>query len=1015
MGLIRIRSHKHWRVLGISLMLKVCLATGASWAADLVIDGGTTYTINSDISFDKEYVGTVSSGTLNQNGFTNTLSAQLYLGYSPGSSGTYNLSGGSLINKGITIGNEGTGTFNQGGGTNTTNANLVLGYLAGSKGTYNLSGGISTVAGIVFLGYNSGSSGTYNLSGGGLSAGFGFVGYNGLGVFQQSSGTTSISNNLQLGFSAGSSGTYNLSGGSLMASTLYVGKTGNGIFNQSGGSNTIEHKNSISAVYVGYYPGSSGTYNLNGGCLSAPAEYIGALRGPGIFNQSGGSNQVAGVLALGDLSGSSGTYNLSSGSLSTIATIIGNLGIGTFNQTGGSHTVSDTLALTARSGGSGTYNLQEGSLSAVTISLEPGGTFNQTGGSLNAITFNQQGGTVEGALQNRGTFNYGSGTFSGRLLNYGVVNFTADFTAANGLTNYSALGIDKGRIVTLNGQGLDNRGSIIVDGTMIGGGPLLNNSTGFLRGSGTAQGVLTNQGTVSPGNSVGALNLVGSYTQTAGGILRATIASATSYSQLKISGIPGTASLGGTMTPILLNGYLPQAGQVFSGVVTATGGISGAFSAVSNFTPTLMAQPLYAADHVDLLAQRNYTNSFLGPLTRNQYVVGAMLNGLAGTATGDLNTVLNSLDGIPTSTGVQNAYKQISPEKTSALATIAFTGATFQMRNLAQRITDLRFGRRAAGDVGSQPGAFGFNYSRGEGLMLAYNSSSLAGLLTSTRPPAPENRWGLYLDPSLILGAQQSSVNQTGFTFTMAGFSAGADYRVRDHLLMGLATGYSHTDASFHGSGGGVQTNTWPLTAYVAYLPQSWYAYGSLGYALNLFNLQRQLGFNGLNRTATSSPAGNQFNAYGEAGYDLKFRPLVVTPVVSLAYSGIWVDNYTESGAGALNLKVAAQNATSLQTGVGAKVAAPLRRGPVTVVPQAYATYQHEFANDSRGLNASLSQGGSTFNFQTDAAGRNYTSVGANVNILTDKNFQVQLDYNAEVGRSNYTAHSVYGGVRWEF
>ena len=53
----------------------------------------------------------------------------------------------------------------------------------------------------------------------------------------------------------------------------------------------------------------------------------------------------------------------------------------------------------------------------------------------------------------------------------------------------------------------------------------------------------------------------------------------------------------------------------------------------------------------------------------------------------------------------------------------------------------------------------------------------------------------------------------------------------------------------------------------------------------------------------------------------------------------------------------------------------------MTVVPQAYAFYQHEFANGSRGLNASLSQGSSTFTFQTDAAAQNYALVGASVTV----------------------------------
>ncbi len=262
-------------------------------------------------------------------------------------------------------------------------------------------------------------------------------------------------------------------------------------------------------------------------------------------------------------------------------------------------------------------------------------------------------------------------------------------------------------------------------------------------------------------------------------------------------------------------------------------------------------------------------------------------------------------------------------------------------------------------------------------------------------------------------------MDQTGFGFTMAGFTAGADYRVRQDLLLGLNTGYTYTSAGFHGSGGYVQGNTWPLNAYAAYLPKPFYAYGSLGYALNLFNLQRDFNFGGLSRAASSSSTGNQLNGYAETGYDLRLNPVVLTPAVNLSYSKLWLNGFTETGAGALDLTVNPQNAQSLQTGVGGKIALPLQRDSVTVTPQAYAFYQHEYSDSSRIIDARLSQGGGAFNYLTDdfsgAPHRNFAVVGADVTIASKKNLKVQLDYNAEVGRGNYTAHYVSAGVRWEF
>ena len=223
--------------------------------------------------------------------------------------------------------------------------------------------------------------------------------------------------------------------------------------------------------------------------------------GTGTFNQSGGNNTVAGDLDLGYHFRGVGAYNLSNGSLSTTNTIIGASGTGTFNQTGGSHSVSNTLTLGIYAGSSGVYNLQGGSLIVRTVNLNAGGAFNQTAAARTPPPSTNKAARWAAAWQNRGTFTYLNGLFAGRLLNYGAVNLNADFTAANGLANYSStsLVIASGRTVTLDGQGLDNLGNLVVNGTLTGSGPLLNDYSGLLSGSGLLAGSFINRGAVIPG------------------------------------------------------------------------------------------------------------------------------------------------------------------------------------------------------------------------------------------------------------------------------------------------------------------------------------------------------------------------------------------------------------------------------------------------------------------------------------------------------------------------------------
>jgi outer membrane lipase/esterase len=394
-----------------------------------------------------------------------------------------------------------------------------------------------------------------------------------------------------------------------------------------------------------------------------------------------------------------------------------------------------------------------------------------------------------------------------------------------------------------------------------------------------------------------------------------------------------------------------------------------------------------------------------------------MLNSVANATGGDLDTVLNAIDTLPDGGSVRGVFKQISPEKAGALTGLGFMAANLQMRHLASRTANQRFVLgESAGGGSAAAGSFSFNYSRQEGMMLAYNGASLPQLFSARKNyPAPESRWGLYADGGMAFGNQGSSINQTGYNFTLGGCTLGADYRLRDNLLIGLATGYSNTGAAFFGSKGNVNANTLPVNAYAAYFGGALYAYGSLGYALNLYDLSRALSFNGIGRRAASSTTGNQFNLYGETGYDLKLNRFILTPSATLSFSALWVGGFTENGAGSLNLKVGSQSAASAQTGLGARLTVPLKLGSMQVAPQAYAFYQHEFADGSRGINASLSQGGSALTYKTDAAKRNFALVGASVTARLKSNLYAQANFNAEIGRGNSQAQAFNAGLRYEF
>jgi len=112
---------------------------------------------------------------------------------------------------------------------------------------------------------------------------------------------------------------------------------------------------------------------------------------------------------------------------------------------------------------------------------------------------------------------------------------------------------------------------------------------------------------------------------------------------------------------------------------------------------------------------------------------------------------------------------------------------------------------------------------------------------------------------------------------------------------------------------------------------------------------------------------------------------------------------------------VDSQTADSLQTGVGARASYKAKVGNVTVKPQVSVVWQHEYSDNTRGLNARLAQGSSTMNFRTDTPGRDFAVVSADIPTRISKSLVANVGYTAEVGRSRSSNQGVNLGLKYEF
>lgn len=345
-----------------------------------------------------------SSGTVNMDSGTLTVGDAFEVGNGLGTSGTFRMSGGTVTKTGtaaVTIGgglsaDGGTGTAHLNGGTFTTAGVFRVGQdstaasVPNSTGTLNLGGTSLTVNGEFWIGNNTGASGSMNFTSGTLTT----------------NNWALIGRKDEANPGAGATGSVTMSGGTWTKtgdSNFIVGDTGNGTMTQSGGTLSVAPSNvadrgitwianrnnctghfTLSGsgefisprIVIAVQPGTTGTFDLNGGTVRTSQFLGGSGLGTVNFNgsqivASGNSNAfinqlVTATIGSGGLLVDSNGFQLIApqaldGSGGVVKTGAGTLALTGANFHTGNHSVlGGTLALSSAFAGSGTVTVADG-------------------------------------------------------------------------------------------------------------------------------------------------------------------------------------------------------------------------------------------------------------------------------------------------------------------------------------------------------------------------------------------------------------------------------------------------------------------------------------------------------------------------------------------------------------------------------------------------------------------------------------------------------------------------------
>jgi hypothetical protein len=452
----------------------------------------------------------------------------------------------------------------------------------------------------------------------------------------------------------------------LISTIEYVGFDGIGNINQSSGSNTAP-----SDLYLGYYLGSDGTYNIGGGDLTAGTEQLGC------------GNEIIEVLPFGsgtnvglpDVSGYNGAIS-QTGGVNTVNTEldIGAGDTGLYSISGGTLTVNGSAYLGGTSGGistsaTGTFNVSNAAAVTVTGDLEAYSGFSQislSGGSITTGELSLGGGLSQ--------FNWTGGTLhlTDMQLNFSSTDAEGDNLFGNSLTLNSGMSLQDDIWEWMFGNGAtitQNSGSSnsMLDFYLGSNGGSSGNATYFLNGgtfSTTANQYLGYLNARLQGGSGGN----GTFNQSGGSnIVGGTLYLGYSSGSEAYYNLAGTGSLsapyecigynaGGifnqsagsnNVSSTLFLGYTSSGGGTYilsgSGVLTSAGpeyiGFSGTgVVSQTGGTNTIMSGPLY------LSYEAGSSSEYLlsgGTLTATGYEE----IGVSGSATASQSGGTNNIDG----------------------------------------------------------------------------------------------------------------------------------------------------------------------------------------------------------------------------------------------------------------------------------------------------------------------------------------------------------------------------------
>ncbi len=758
------------------------------------------------------------------------------------------------------------------------------------------------------------------------------------------------------------------------------------ILNDNGGTNITQNATLDSATIT----------NINGGAVffgnAVNAGYARITNGNGLTQFDGSSN--AGHATLLNQSGGEILFGTNASAGQAVITNANGGGINFLNNsTAANATIVNEV--------DGYTEFDDNSTAGNATLINNGGALvfagNNTGGT--ARIFNN-GGDVDLTGLTAGSIAFGSVAGSGSIeigavaVTVGSNDASTEISGGIAGTTGSLTKVGTG-VLTLSGASSYggatdvNAGTLNLTGALSGG--VVVGAGGTLTGTGRlAQ--LTNNGIVAPGSAgVGSLR-ASSYSGT--GVLQSRL-DGTAISTLRVT---GNATLTGSRLDLTVNEFV-----IGHYSIVSAGSITGTFDSFTASTPPPLLRLSMEYTSTDALVVIGPAASFASvAATPNQYGVAAALDGAGATASADTTQIITAVSQLSVS-DAQRAFSQMSGDALPTFQRTALRSAAAFNNPLHNDSYNGDWKSLARGNVPVQ---------------IAYNGD-VRDLGDATAPiNFSRGLWtrGLgtfdHIKADYHYGAPAADA-------TTGGFQIGYGISPVDDFVLGFSGGYAQTHLSVDDRSSSGDSTAIESGAYARYNRQALFMNGAFNYIGLSNSASRHIQFGSIDESAHTDFDGRLYSFYAQGGCRYTTGAnLLLEPSLTLQHSHLQQDGFTETGAPGLNLSVADQTASSVESRLGVRAIREFNAASSSHPGSLAAdlAWGHEFANTEDQLTAQLAEasGSSPFTLHGTPRDRNAAILGVDGRIRIARGIQVFAAYEATLSHSE-TLHGLFGGGRFQW